>query len=81
MALLYYSPGRSARGAGRAGAPSSGGNTLSHRPDCPPGTTLFTPASMCVPPTLHTKLTERDPTAPLPHRLPPSPTVDGAATT
>ncbi|KAL4421059.1 hypothetical protein ABPG77_001354 [Micractinium sp. CCAP 211/92] len=50
MTLSYYSPARPARGAGRAGAPSSGGNTLSHRPDCPPGTTLFTPASMPPPP-------------------------------
>lgn len=77
MTLSYYSVGRAARGSGRAAAPSAGGNSLSHRPDAVPGYTGYTPASMCVPPQVHTKLTERDPSAPLPHRSPKSPAAAG----
>lgn len=79
MTLTYQRAGT--RSAGRAAAPSAGGNALAHRPDTVPGTTLYCPASKSVPPTLHTKLTERDPKAPLPHKSPASPTCDGAATT
>ena len=83
MTLTYYKEGKPAFGAGPAGAPSAGGNTLGHRPGSIPHTTYYTPGSMCVPPTIHTARTERDPTAPRLHRpqQQASPTTDGAATT
>lgn len=50
------------RAAERRGV-GAGGNALGFRPDAVPGFTGYTPGSMCVPPTRHTRLTERDPAA------------------
>ena len=62
MTMHYYQTGGHRRP--QASGTSAGGNTLSHRPGAVPGYSGFTPASMCIQPAVHTRLTERDPTAP-----------------
>lgn len=64
MTQLYPGVG-GARHKARAGGVSAGGNALSHHPGMPAGYTGFVPGSACVPPTVHTHLTERAPDATL----------------
>lgn len=82
---MTYSPGAVLRGRRRAagrGAAGAGGNALSYRPDAVPGYQGYTPGAACVPPTRHTKLTERDPAAPLATaERRPSTAADGAGGT
>ncbi|KAI3430259.1 hypothetical protein D9Q98_004855 [Chlorella vulgaris] len=49
----------------RSGAACAGGNALSYRPDSIPGYTGYVPGSQCVPPAVHTRVSQRDPDAPL----------------